>query len=517
MKVEIPVTEVTLLEDRAHVTREGTVKLEAGTTTLKIEGVSPVVVDKTLSAKVPGGEARLGKVRLLRREVILDTDRDTKVAHLEEKARVLQAEVASRKAERDLLESQLTRLAKLANMALAEMTEDAGWDRVEPERWTAHSGTLHEEETGCQQAIHNADLALEKLGETLGDIATQHALLAGPGRERRALIEVEVHTEAATELQLRLTYLVPGACWRPYHTARLIQIAGSDEVAKVHFESDGCVWQNTGEDWNDVQLLFSTERPSLGVDVPLLSTDTLHAHKVGATVAVAAREEKIHTSGLGGGGGKVSPEVPGIDDGGETRKLRAKSPATVPSDGRPYRVPVLAFEGPATTELWLAAEIRPAVLLRSEQTNEAKLPLLAGPVDLIRDSGPVGRTSILYVAPGEVFELGWGPDLALRVHREQRELDEETKLLSSWTTVRHRVVVRVSNIGPEKRTVSVRERLPVSDVEKVKIELEPKETIGDARPDDDGLLSWEISLSPFGRETLELGWKVAHHSDVVGL
>ena len=33
---------------------------------------------------------------------------------------------------------------------------------------------------------------------------------------------------------------------------------------------------------------------------------------------------------------------------------------------------------------------------------------LAGPVDLIRDGGFAGRTTLLYVAAGEGFALGWG-------------------------------------------------------------------------------------------------------------
>ncbi|MDF1564461.1 MAG: mucoidy inhibitor MuiA family protein [Deltaproteobacteria bacterium] len=513
MKIELPIQEVTLLEDRAHVVRTGRVEVEAGKTTLVIEDVAPVIVDKTLAVKIEEGAASCGKARVLRRRVVLAADKPEELAALDERLRALQAEHDLEEARRDLLQGQLALLGELSEHRLGEIAEDAGWERIEIDRWTEQGKRLHEESRGCQQAILVAEQKLEKLDERAADLRRQRAALASPTLFHRSSIELELHAESAGELKLRLTYLVPGACWRPYHRAQLVESAVG---ARLHFESDGCVWQNTGEDWSDVQLYFSTERPSLGVEVPRLSTDTLHARKVGSTVAVEAREEKIHTSGLGGGG-KVSPEVPGIDDGGEVRKLKAKALASVPSDGRPYRVPVLAFESPAKVELRLAAELTPAVILRSEQKSEASLPLLAGPVDLVRESGPVGRTSILYVAPGETFELGWGPEASLRVHREQRELDEESRLLSSWTKARHRVTVRLSNIGPQARTVSVRERIPVSEVEKVKIELERKETTGEVRPDADGLLEWTVELKPYGREKIELGYEVARHSDVVGL
>ncbi|MCA9687369.1 MAG: DUF4140 domain-containing protein, partial [Myxococcales bacterium] len=59
---ELPVVEVTLLEDRALVVRRGVVELAVGRTQLRVDGVAPVLVDKTLNATlVPGaGESTEG-------------------------------------------------------------------------------------------------------------------------------------------------------------------------------------------------------------------------------------------------------------------------------------------------------------------------------------------------------------------------------------------------------------------------------------------------------------------------
>ena len=50
------------------------------------------------------------------------------------------------------------------------------------------------------------------------------------------------------------------------------------------------VRRDTGEDWNDVDLLFSTQRPSLGTEPPLLSNDVLRLKKKEAQVHVETRE-----------------------------------------------------------------------------------------------------------------------------------------------------------------------------------------------------------------------------------
>ena len=146
-----------------------------------------------------------------------------------------------------------------------------------------------------------------------------------------------------------------------------------------------------------------------------------------------------------------------------------------------------------------------------------KRPLLAGPVDLIRDAGLAGRTSVLYIAPGERFELGWGPDPSLRVHRRDERLEDESRMLSAWTTQRHKVTLRLSNIGDEQKIVHVKECVPVSEIEKVQISVHPDETTSRARPDVNGFLDWTVTLQPFGHDSVTLRYDIKKHDDVRGL
>jgi uncharacterized protein (TIGR02231 family) len=278
------------------------------------------------------------------------------------------------------------------------------------------------------------------------------------------------------------------------------------------------VWQNTGEDWNDVELSFSTQRLSRGVEPPPLASDVIAVQKKQAQLVVETREQEIATAGLGAAGARTVSQVPGIDDGGETRHLEAPAPASAPANGRPYRIPQVGVETAAKVGRVVMAEVSAAVHLRTEQSNESGRPLLAGPVELIRESGFVGRTSILFVAPGERFAVGWGPDSAMRVRREHDQLEEQATLLnalSSWTTIDHRVTLRISNIGDEPQALEVTERIPVSEVERVQILPEAKDTTFGLLPDRDGFLRWTLTVPPDENATVKLRYKLKRHRDVV--
>ncbi|MFV8751733.1 mucoidy inhibitor MuiA family protein [Nannocystaceae bacterium ST9] len=528
LSASVPVVEVTLLEDRALVVRRGTIDLPPGRSRLRLEGVAPVLVDKTLTASLRAreGEAELPEgvrvrdAKLARVWVTTDAQRPEALVELIVAQRAKQAERKAAHERRVLLDRELASLASLNAQLLHEIAEDVGWAKQESASWAAQLDQLdqRQHELGEQRCV--ADQAIARLDRDLRDLQAGIEGQAKLESSARAAIELElINAEPlGRSVELRVDYLVPGALWRPWHTARLIEGEGK---AKLEFRCEGCVWQSTGEDWHDAQLVFSTERPSLGVAPPLLQTDTLRVRKKGATVEVQTRDQKIHTAGLGAGeseGGSkqvAQDDLPGIDDGGEALLLRGLAKASVPSDGKPYRVPIFEFESAAETALVCTPELVAAVLLRSRQTNQASHPLLAGPVDLVRHSGLVGRTSILFIAPGERFELGWGPDSSLRVHRSVELLVQERKTLSSWTRKPRKVEVKLSNLGPEPRTLEVKERIAVSEVEKVEVEL--VDASRKAKPDKDGFVTWEVRLPGFGHEELLVHWTLVVHDDVVGL
>jgi hypothetical protein len=89
--------------------------------------------------------------------------------------------------------------------------------------------------------------------------------------------------------------------------------------------------------------------------------------------------------------------------------------------------------------------------------------------------------------------------------------------MSAWTTQGHIVKVKISNLGAQARTVRVTERVPVSEVEKLRIEVDAANTTDKVKPDANGFLHWNVELAGFGRKSIELKYLVRKHADVVGV
>ena len=524
-----PITSVTVLEDRAAVTRRGSVQVAAGQHRVVVERVAPVLVDKTLTAVAAGarvldvrcerylapwrdpGVASAGALAALHVEQIrLETARDTALAQL----------AAAR--------AELAALTEVTTAALRDLAIAAARATATPTAG-AQLAALDADDAAARARRTSAELAVRDLQAALGRLVDRIAQAEAESGEQAARLVIDLVAEAPADVAITIGYTVPGAAWRPYHRAVLVRAADPGQPASVEWETTACVWQATGEDWTAAELVFSLERPSLGVEPPELTDDELSARRRPDTVTVEAREHAHQTTGLGGGG---PAQVPGIDDGGLGITLAAKR-ATIAADGAPHRVPVGGFTSAAQLELVAIPLRSPWVHIRARVVNTGSAPLLAGPVDLVMTSGYVGRTEIGFVAAGEKFSLGFGPQADVRVHRSETRERDEAGLLGGWNVSTVRVAVRLSNLGTAPREVVVTERIPISEVEQVNVQASSPDAylLGtDEQPggeeitqvtaraiDDRGLVSWSVELPPLGRRAVTLEYRVKSQRGVAGV
>ena len=522
-----PVVAVTVLEDRAQVTRRGRAPLAAGQHRVTIERVSPILADKTLLASAAG--ARVLDVRCERylapwRDPDGGAGDDLPARLRAERVRLEQQHDAEA-ARADAARAELAALGALAGSALHDLAVAASRG-LAPGDASGELDALDALEAAARQRLTAAELAVRDHEAALARLDARLAAATATAGEQAARLVIDVVADEAGDATVTVDYVVPNAAWRPYHRAVLVREAGA--AARVDWTTTACVWQATGEDWTDAALTCSLERASLGVEPPALADDELRTRRRPDTVVVEAREHAHHTTGLGAGG---AAQVPGIDDGGLGVVLSAPR-ATVRADGAPHRVPVGGFEAPARLALVAIPLRSPAVHLRARLAN-GSAPLLAGPVDLVASAGYVGRAEVGFVAAGETFELGFGPESDLRVHRDETRTRDDAGLLGGWNVTTVRVAVRLSNLGAAAREVEVTERIPISEVAQVEVQLAPPDAyrLGAGDPpggeavtqvtarelDDRGLVTWTVELPAYGRRAVTLEYQVRSQRGVAGV
>lgn len=503
----LPVEEVLLMEDRAQVHRAGRVAVTGAITRVEVPGIAPVAVDRSLAVQVDG--ATLLDATLVRRHRALPSGGLTEDAS-ELRKRVEALRLALEEAD-DVLSranAQHEVLKAARGDLLRAIAEGAGSGTSDIDGWTRQLAALAERETAEDIAQLDAQRARDVAAQRFDEA---HAVLTrAETAEQRQECALMLTLEGDGDATVRASYLVPCAAWRPAFRATL-------ERESVHLECDAVVWQRTGEDWSRARLRFSTARPTLGLSPPRLSEDALYTRPASSrerhTVEVAVRETEIQSAGEAGG----STELPGVDDGGEVRVLEAEGRFSIAGDGQAHRVPLFGFEAPATVERVCPTELSRAVTLLARFPNASGKVLLAGPVDLIREAGNVGRTTLDFAAPGEVVKLSFGSEDGLSVVREVNESTTEAMLTGRRTTTTT-VRLHVSNARTAPARLVLEERVPVSEVKEVEVQVLTKDCAPPpATVTREGVARIELELPPHGTRTAVFAWTLSAAAKVAGV
>ena len=513
---------VTFFEDRAEVARRAKVMLLRGSQWIAIAGVSPFVDERTVSARVIAGAARVNAARVTWRahsEAALGREDIERVTAEEKAARRSVEEAARARARADHRVDQVNALhtkwaSEIAKVApgLREEEKIGAWWRA----WRS----LGEASDEAHREISSANERREHAEETARRAAIRLAegTLAKPRYEAVIAVDVEA-AEDGDEAEIEVTYRVPCALWRPEH---LVRLAGADVDAKLEKKANRTIelvtwataWHAAGEEWSGVTARFSTARPSRDAAPPLVRDDVLHLRRKTAEersrVSVEVREQAPQVAGLDRGTRAVE-EMPGVDDGGEPLVLEALEPLTIASDGRPMRVEIGRRTLTAEVDRVLYPELGGAAHLRATTTNTGG-PLLAGPVRVARGSSLVGRSKIGFVGAGEPFEIGFGADDGVRARRHVEEQRDTTAIIGTQK-IRRKVDVFLSNLSGESKTLTVTERVPVSEIADVEI------TMGDSpdfpTKDQDGFLRARVTLSPHETKRISFSYEIRAGSNVV--
>ncbi len=515
VEVELPITKVTLLEDRAQVRRAGKLQAKPGANRFRVPQVAPTAQDLSLSAQIEGA-GRVADLRVRRALRQRGAESPGEAKQLEDEARSIARNFVTMSEDRAHAERRFHVMADMLYKAVGEVPTDAAWGQVNTQVWQDNLDTLFQRLRALRGESLELSFQQRDLQDALSNLAARRQALDRPDVDFVAWFELDIVADSDGELEIVLEYTVPNALWRPVHAAHLRK--GEDGARSLKFVSSASVWQNTGEDWSEVELAFSTARSSLGIEPPLLNDDLLSAQRKTEQLRVEARRVKVQRAGVDSGAAEPASravELPGVDDGGEIRNLSAQGKVSVPSDGRPNTVPLFEFNAQADSKLISMPELEQKAFLKTVQKNEASSPILAGPVELIQDGGFVGWTEALFVAPKETFELSFGPDDGLRVQRIERNATE-TASVSRWKVSVNLATIYLSNLSGAPKQVEVKERIPVSEVEQVQVTLLNDQTTGKPQVDDNGICTFAVELAPHERQQLRLAWSLASAPEVQG-
>jgi uncharacterized protein (TIGR02231 family) len=522
---------VTVYPDGAAVTRIIRIEVPAGDSVLFARDFPPTLDPATLRVEGEGG-ARLMIGAIDARPPRPEPPRvipalEARLEALQDERKTLDDKVAAAEARKKFA----LRFADKSPAGLGEKGE------ARPlADWRAAFAAVAEEVATADEAIRAARIRQRDIDRERARLEAQRA--ANPPRKME--VRIDLAADAPTTATFRVTYMVPGARWRPLYDARLDYGAG-DRKPSLELVRRAEILQASGEDWSGVALSVSTVRTARGGSAPELRPLIVGYAMPAPPIAYRGDRDAGEASkrrhlkyqpgaamSFDGGGGAPRPAAPA---GG---LLSAQEQNAVFATGGfqavfhiPGRVSVATNEGAKSFRIG-GATIAPDLMVRAAPVIDAtayleadfkqgeEAPLLPGVISLYRDGVFVGRGHMALTPKDETVRIGFGVDDQVKVARVTvRKQQGSTGLISTAKTDEREFRITVRNGHAIPIRVSIEDQLPVSEIDDVKVELLPSTTPPTERDvrNRRGVLGWTFTAAPGEAHEINLGWSVRWPSD----
>ncbi len=549
---EAPIKEVTVYADRALVTRCGSIELEAGEHELRVNNLPQFLRDSLrASGRGPRG------IRIL--NVDITTAFRSRPPEVEVIA--LQDELERLVQNQQLLEARRSALNDRRQWlrALGEQSRDfakgLAKGQMKPQDCADFFGFTANQALQDAEAAQNLEVQLKHLQQEIEAKKRELAQMQGNILPDRLAAVVTVTLAESGEFELELSYLVTGAFWHPQYDVRVQMTDGKSE-GEVELTYVGVVQQFTGERWENVGLSLSTARPSLAAVLPELDPWYLTVFTPPVPGPLRAAQPRIASmAGLPGdqyanlaaqpmamSTMAVADEVVFDEEQEEQAQRKALRPADVatatveqtgtalifrvgrsvdiPSDNSPHKTTIARDNLPCTFDYVSAPLIDEQVHLRATIVNTTERVLLSGDASIFLSSEYVGTTNVKTTAPAEKFKIFLGIDDGIKVKREliERNVEKGNALQGNIRRITYAYRITVHNYASAPRRVVIRDHLPVSQHERVKVKVQSVQPAPGERTKLE-LITWQFTLAADGEQKIEYRFVVEHPQDirVIGL
>ncbi|MBE8363501.1 mucoidy inhibitor MuiA family protein [Leptospira borgpetersenii] len=512
-EVELKVQDVTLYESSAGVLRSGKINLEPGINELMIRNLPVALQDESLVASVEtAGASVVGSSTWIETGVVIH---NKDVLELQKKIRVLEREIEDYESRNSNL-GNLRRILADTRSKLTEMISKNLFykkNEVDAKKWFQ---TL----SGNRQAIQVVLSSDQEVGRTIKDLRKKlselqdklSVILSLSEKSSRITKILVSFTEAEKkEVKLNLTYRTGGVSWKPFYSVRM------DGREKIEFEYLAEINQESGEDWNNINLLLSTSSPDISGRRPRLSSQRVYDQKkktdkdgLVTFQSQSITEESNIVSEMESPEAGTDPTTGNSEESGSGFLFRYSKPITLFSRKESKKLSLVSFTTDATFTALYVPALKHYPLIKGSFKNISGFPIIPGETAVFRQAGMVGKSGFGYISPGEKAEISFGSENEVRAIYRKESNQTKEGILSGTKVVEKLIRVELENFGKESRTISFQESIPVSGVENVKVSIDSVTTPGYAEVrKDSGILEWKLDLRPSQKQEIKLKYKVS--------
>ena len=514
---------VTIYPGLATVTRQITLDLPAGQHEIIVPQMPEGLSTEGLRLAAPAG-AQVGAVNLAFDRLPVTPDQSApeviaardEVARLEGVLRDRTAEITQIRLRVQAAEEQITFLQSLSQAHVNE-TMNATDILALVQMVGAETLAVRQTAFAAEQEAQAAELAREDDEKALREARQALAALIEPVQDG-AVLTFTLAVAAAGEVTVDVSSVEGFANWSPVYDMRLT----TGDTPALDIDRAVVISQQTGQDWNDVQLILSTARPGeqtgpSGVWPPLrriMPEGDLYREN---GVMMSDSVQSLSRSGAVAEVAAPMPVTAQADFSGATVRYIYPGRVDIRNGVEDLRLPLDTLNFAA--DVWAeAAPSRDRTAYRmAEFTNDTGEVLLPGQALLFADGTMIGFGQLPLLAAGADTEMGFGPLDGLRLTRAVPNKSEgDVGVFTQSNQLTEQAVMTVENLTGQDWAVTLRDAVPYSEQDDLEVEFTARPAVTRRDPEGArGILEWDLDVAAGATQEVTLDYTLTWPSGYV--
>lgn len=505
-EVQSQITDVTVYLKGAQVTREASVSIPRGESSLIFAGLPQNVDPQSIQAS---GEGNFIILSLQHRINYLASQRKTpEVKMLEDSIRIYEDDLAFLKSQVNVMKSEEEMLEANRSIGSQEKGVILNDLKLAADFYRARLTEIKKETVRLNRAITEKQKRLEVLKNQLAGLNSE---LQRPTSE----VLVKVSSTQSVKGKLYLTYTVFEAGWVPSYDIR-----AKDIQNPVQMIYNAKVYQNSGESWDKVALRLSTANPRqrgekpeihpwyIDFEQPVVIQEFNLMRTSKATAPIAVDEMRVTPQAEAAG--TVSDFVQ-VDVNQTNLEFVISIPYDIPSDNTPYTINIQDFSLPASYEYYTAPRLDNDAFLLARITGWENYNLLPGEINLFFEGTYVGKSYLNLRNTNDTLDISLGRDKGIVIKREK--LQDLTSQRTIGSNIRESRTWEISVRNNKRQAVELKinDQLPIAMNRD--IEVEADNLSGGNLNKETGIITWKQRIEPGTEKKIRLSFAVKYPKD----
>ena len=490
---------VTVYLQGAQITRNAKVQLNAGSNTIVFDDLSNLFSEQSVQISTDFPITILS-VRKSQADINSSSEELDSLQTLKKET---ESQIALKQAEQSVLDREL-------NILLSNQTLRGENEKITAMEIKQAMEYFREKLTDIETSRIDVNNALDEARQKLNEVNQRINEIRRQERQRSGRLIAEIQSPENRTVNFTISYFINSAGWYPGYDVRVEDI---DQPLELTYKAN--IYQNSGIDWENVQLSVSSAQPLSSTNIPSVQPVYLRffqpearqrlddAQKMAPQamneMAVTQQEREL----------SAGPAV-SVSQNQTSFSFDIDTPYSVSGDGTTKAVSLQEHLLPASYRYFAIPKAQNTAYLTALLTDWEDLNLLDGEANLYFEQTFVGQTQVRANAVGDTLQFSLGKDEGIAIERNRLTEFTEKNFFGNRVRETRAWELVVRNSKNKAIDLTLVDQIPVSTNEEIEVDLQ--EQSGASLNQNTGRLSWDLSIEAGETQNRQFRYQIEYPS-----